>query len=361
MSAEVSEAPHGLEYRLASDEEVAQEELQNDGCTDGLPVIIPTPERVRRMVLAGGMAGELSLGEIGPLCGSATVDLVATCAVMAGCLPEYFPVVLAAAQTLCDERLDMHEVQTTTHNLGPIVIVNGPARHECGPFASGTGALGPGHRANATVGRAVRLCLINIGGGRPGIGDMALIGHPGKFTYCLAEAEEDSPFPPLHARLGFRSDQSVVTLVNVEAPHSVMCMITDDTKDTADRLIWQLAAAIGSPASNSAVNGAGDVVLILNPEHAKVLREVGLDLDEAKKVILDLATNPRERLRGRDQRGKDPAELVGLSPDQLVVLVAGGGGVYSLVAPSWGRGPHLNTHVSTEIKYGEVCEVPIGF
>jgi hypothetical protein len=357
MSMEIPETLNGLKCRPAADEGAAQEELQANGYTDGLPVIVPTPERVRRMVLAGGMAGELSLGQIGPLGGNATVDLVATCAVMAGCLPDYFPVVLATARALCDDRLDMHEVQATTHNLGPIVIVNGPARFDCGPFASGTGALGPGHRANATVGRAARLCLINIGGGRPGIGDMALIGHPGKFTYCLAEAEEDSPFLPLHARLGFRSEQSVVTLINVEAPHSVLCMITDDTEDTADRLLRQLAAAVGNPASNSAVNGAGDVVIILNPEHARVLKKAGLELAKAKEIILKYAVNPRGRLHGRDQRGKDPGELVGHTPGQLVVLVAGGGGVYSLVAPSWGRGPHGNKHVSAEVKYSEVCEI----
>ena len=192
-----------MEFLEATDEAAALESLHDLSCTDGLPVVIPTPSRVERLVLASGLDADMVLGELGPAMGIATVEKVAVAAVMAGCIPDYMPLVVAAVKAAADPRFDLTELQATTHCTAPLIIVNGPARIECGPVASGFGALGPGHRANASIGRALRLCLINIGGGRPGVSDMALLGHPGKFTYCLAEAEEDSPFPPLHTSLGF--------------------------------------------------------------------------------------------------------------------------------------------------------------
>ena len=139
-------------------------------------------------------------GVMGPMLGTATVEKVAVAAVMAGCLSDYMPVVIAAVKAVIDPVFDLTEMQATTHCTAPLIIVNGPARHNCGPISSSYGALGPGHRANASIGRALRLAMINIGGGRPGESDMALLGHPGKFTYCLAENEELSPLPPLHSR-----------------------------------------------------------------------------------------------------------------------------------------------------------------
>ena len=170
------------EFLSAQDEAEALEALHRDGCTDGLPVIIPTPERVSRMVLASGIEGDMVLGTMGPGHGVATIEKVAVAAVMAGCLPDYMPVVVAAVKAVIDPRFDLTEMQATTHCTAPLVLVNGPARHNCGPIASGTGALGPGHRANASIGRALRLTMINIGKARPGSSDMALLGHPGKFT-----------------------------------------------------------------------------------------------------------------------------------------------------------------------------------
>lgn len=177
----------------AVDEETALEMLHDLQCTDGLPVVIPTPDRVSRCVLASGQDGDMVLGELGPAMGIATVEKVAACAVMAGCKPDYMPLVIAAVKAVADPKFDLSELQATTHCTAPLIIVNGPARNDCGPVAASYGALGPGHRANASIGRALRLCLINIGGGRPGVSDMALHGHPGKFTYCLAELEEESP------------------------------------------------------------------------------------------------------------------------------------------------------------------------
>jgi len=132
------------------------EQLHELGCTDGLPVVVPTEERVARMVLATGLDGDLVLGEMGPMLGIATVEKVAVAAVMAGCLPDYMPLVMAAVKAVIDPRFDLTEMQATTHCTAPLVIVNGPARQTCGPVASGFGALGPGHRANASIGPKTR-------------------------------------------------------------------------------------------------------------------------------------------------------------------------------------------------------------
>ena len=194
----------------ADDEAAALEQLHELGCTDGLPVIVPTPERVERMVLAVGHPAETALGEMGPLQGVCTVEKLAAAAVMAGCLPDHMPIVVASALAMMDPAFDLAEMQGTTHATAPLIIVNGPARAMCG-VASGYGALGPGHRANASIGRAIRLAMINIGGARPGTSDMALLGHGGKFGQCLGEDEAHSPFAPLHTSRGFAAEDSAVT------------------------------------------------------------------------------------------------------------------------------------------------------
>lgn len=150
----------------AADEAAALEDLHARGFTDGLPVIIPTPARVSRMVLASGLESDMVLGTMGPGHGIATIEKVAVAAVMAGCLPDYMPVVLAAVKAVIDPVFDLTEMQATTHCTAPLIIVNGPARHNCGPISSSYGALGPGHRANASIGRALRLTMINIEIGR---------------------------------------------------------------------------------------------------------------------------------------------------------------------------------------------------
>ncbi len=233
----------------AADADAALEQLHAARCTDGLPVVIPTEPRVTRMVLAGGIDGDLVIGEMGPLGGAATVEKIAIAAVMAGCVPDYFPVVLAACRAICQPAFDLTEMQATTHCIAPLIIVNGPARAACG-LAHGFGLMGPGHRANASIGRALRLAMINIGGARPGESDMALHGHPAKFTFCIAEDEGASPFPPLHTSLGYRVDQSVVTVVGVEGPHSTFFASDGDDPQAAERLLNSL----GPPRNVATVN-----------------------------------------------------------------------------------------------------------
>ena len=248
------------ELLTASDEEAALEMLHDLDCTDGLPVVVPTPARVERLVLATGLEADMVLGEMGPMMGIATVQKVGAAAVMAGCKPDYMPLVIAAVKAAIDPRFDLGQLQATTHCTAPLIIVNGPARYDCGPVASGYGALGSGHRANASIGRALRLCMINIGGGRPGISDMALHGHPGKFTYCLAEAEEESPFPPLHTSLGFETSDGVVTLLGCEAPHSVLYSDNADDPEDAEKLLYVLSVGLANIATNNAILDRKSVV-----------------------------------------------------------------------------------------------------
>jgi hypothetical protein len=354
--------PDATQLLSAADELGAIEALHAAGCTDGLPVIVPTPERVQRMVLATGMDGDMVLGEMGPSGGSATVEKVAIAAVMAGCLPDHVPVVIAAVSALCNDTLDTGEFQATTHCISPLLIVNGPAIEWCG-VASGFGALGPGHRANATIGRAVRLAMINIGGARPGISDMALLGHPGKFTMCLAEDEQSSPWPPMHTSLGFTADQAVVTVVGTEGPHSVVSVSDADDPTSADRLIHSLAATVGNLGSNNAHFHRGTVAIALNPDHAGVLGAAGWSRADVQQRVWEASHRSRGELRALNPafagRGEDSDRLPSVpTPQDLLIFVAGGSGLYSMVFPSWGAGTHGNQFVSAQIELGQACEVP---
>lgn len=352
----------------ADNEAQALEQLHELGCTDGLPVVVPTQERVNRMVLASGQDADMVLGTMGPGHGIATIEKVAVAAVMAGCLPDYMPLVVAAAKAVIDPAFDLTEMQATTHCTAPLIIVNGPARETCGPVSSGVGALGPGHRANASIGRALRLCMINIGGARPGSSDMALLGHPGKFTYCLAEDEERSPFPPLHTSLGFDSEDSVVTVIGAEAPHSVIySQNADDPKD-AEKLMSQLATGLANMATNNAVLTGGAAVVVLNPEHAAVLQTANLSREAVQKRLWELTHIPKSRraelaaaFAGRKSTGssdEDEYYQAFPSPDHILILTAGGSGLYSMVMPSWSAGAHLNQAVSVKVEADLFCEIP---
>jgi hypothetical protein len=346
----------------AGDEAAALELLHELGCTDGLPVVVPTPERVERFVVASGMPADTSLGPMGPNLGNTTIEGLAACAVMAGCLPDHFPVVLAAVQAVLDPLFDLTEMQATTHCTAPLVIVNGPARAACG-IASGFGALGPGHRANASIGRALRLAMINIGGGRAGISDMALLGHPGKFTYCMAEAEETSPFAPLHVDLGFAPEDSVVTVIGAEAPHSVICVTDADDPGSPERLLRSLGLVLANTGSNNAHVGRGCAVVVLNPDHAAALGRAGYDRAKTAEALFEAAVNTRGLMRSLNpamgRKGSDDDLVPAFrSPDDIIVIHGGGGGLYSMVMPSWSAGPHANRAVSMAVDLNPACEVP---
>ena len=345
----------------AADEAAALEDLHNRNMTDGLPVIIPTPARVSKMVLASGQDADMVLGTMGPANGMATLQKVAVAAVMAGCLPDYMPLVVAALKAVIDPRFDLTEMQATTHCTAPLIIVNGPARHTCGPVSSSYGALGPGHRANASIGRALRLAMINIGGGRPGTSDMALLGHPGKFSYCLAENEEASPFPPMHVDLGFDSQDSVVTVIGAEAPHSVLFSGDGDDPKQYELLLEVLAIGLANAATNNAILTGGMASIVLNPEHASVLHKAGLSRqDIATEIYQRCKMDGAEANRlcaGFARKTLNPRQAF-TGPEQLLILMSGGSGLYSMVMPSWSAGANKNSAVSVKVEADFYCEVP---
>lgn len=344
----------------------ALEVLHELGCTDGLPVVIPTTDRVSRMVLATGFEPDLVLGVMGPINGSATVEKVCTAAVMAGCLPDYAPVVVATVRAVCQPEFDLTEMQATTHCTAPLVIVCGPARHACGEIASGFGALGPGHRANASIGRALRLAMINIGGARPGSSDMALHGHPGKFTYCVAEDEENSPFPGLHTTFGYDPEQSAVIVTGAEAPHSTFFTGDRDDPASVENLLNVIALVMANPGSNNVHIREGSIAVMMNPDHTDVLSRAGLSREDVQAELASRAAISVGTMRrispdpqGRYEEAADD-ELIHVlkDPSRVLLFQAGGSGLYTMVMPSWCAGPHRNAIVHAEIELDQACEVP---
>jgi hypothetical protein len=252
-------------------------------------------------------------------------------------------------------------MQATTYATAPLVIVNGPVRGWC-DVHGGFGALGPGHRANASIGRALRLAMINIGGGRSGTSDMALLGHPGKFTMCLAEDEEHSPFEPLHVALGHAAETSTVTVIGADSPHSIMGVTDADDPTSADRLLVSLAAGFASVATNNVALRGGQVALALNPDHAALLAQRGHTRASIQERIAELAvvdgTTLAQSAAAMAPPDPDRTYRCFGDPRDILVFVAGGGGLYSVAFPSWCAGPHRNRAVTVEVAVGQSCEVP---
>jgi hypothetical protein len=351
------------DYAVAADEEAALEELHRERMTDGLPVVIPTRRRVAAMLRATTLDPDVSLGEVGPVMAAATVEVVAANAVMAGCLPDHFPVVVAAVQAICDPRFDLAETQVTMHPVTPLLIVNGPARAACG-IQCGTGAFGPGFRANAAIGRAIRLVMINVGGGRAGLSDMATLGSPAKFTFCAGENEEESPWEPLHVSRGFRADQSAVTALSAEGPHSVLCapMPDDSVHMAAPAAIRTIAHAVGSLGSNSTYLGTGDIAVIINPRTAQILAEAGYDRRRLQIALAEAARHTRATLRSHNPLlippGPDDDYVAVRDPDSIVIVVAGSRGGYVMVCPTLGASQHHHPSITREIEMNPSCALP---
>jgi len=313
------------------------------GWTDGLPIVPPTLGRLDEMIDEGALDRHAVLGEMEPLRGVASVEKVAANAVMAGCQPEYFPVVLAAVQAILDPEFNLRGVQTTDENVAPLLIVNGPAAQRLG-VNSGWGALGPGWTANATIGRAVRLVMNNIGGGWPGAVSFAGLGQPARYSLCLAEREEDTPWPPLHVELGYRPEQSTVTVMRAETVINVTGGLDE------------LASVIGSAASLFGILHSGKPTVILSPFTARRLAGEGRTRADVRRELytrgrLSAETWRRswihatvresdwpEWARTAAPSGSIPAMR---APDDLTLVVAGADlpipqHVY---CPSWGHPP----------------------
>ena len=313
------------------------------GWTDGLPIVPPTLGRIDEMLGAGWLERHVSLGEVEPLGGVATVEKVAANAVMAGCRAEYFPVVLAAVQAILDPVFNLRGVQTTDENVAPLIVVNGPIAHRIG-LNAGWGALGPGWPANATIGRAVRLVMTNLGGGWPGAVSFAGLGQPGRYSLCLAEREEDTPWPPLHVELGYRPEQSTVTVLRAETVINVTGGLDE------------LASVIGSAASLFGILHSGKAGVILSPFTARRLAGDGWTRADVRRHLFErgrLSPDVWRRswihgaVRGSDwpewaRRAAEAGAIPAVhEPDDLTLVVAGADLPIPQHAycPSWGHPP----------------------
>ena len=266
-------APHDDEFEFMFDQ----------GFSDGMPLVPPTPERVMRML--GGTAREPqeAIATVPPNMGVATVEKVAINAVMAGCRPEYLPVVLTALEAVCTDAFNIHGVMATTMGASPVAVINGPIRHRLGMNMK-LGALGQGNRANATIGRALRLAIRNIGGARPGGTERSTLGNPMKFSMCFAEWEERSPWPPLHVERGFEPEDSVVTVYAMTS--GPVLMVDQDSRRAA-----QLAGSLGMFLESMHHPRAclwGETLLVITPEHVDTLAGDGYGKAEIRSRIQEV-------------------------------------------------------------------------
>jgi len=281
------------------------------------------------------------LGVLPPRQGEATVDRIAANVVMAGCRPEYLPVVLAALEALADPLFNLDSIQATTHPVAPLVVVNGPIARELG-INAGYNAFGQGFRANVTIGRAVRLVLMNVGGGLPGTGDRATQGSPAKIAYCVAENEAESPWDPLHVEAGLPADVSTVTAFGCEGPHNIQ----DHYSNTGLGVLLTVAGAMGQAGSNNLL-GRGWPLLSLGPEHAATIARDGYGKRQVREFLFEHARFPLARLGGEYQRAQverhravdapDTMLPIVEAPEDIGIIVAGGAGKHSCWQPTFGN------------------------
>jgi hypothetical protein len=316
---------------LAFDDETAFEEhFYSERWGDGLPLVAPTPQRVDAMLAAAGLDGSELLGTMPPRWRRTFTHHVAVNAVMAGCRPEYFPVVIAGVKASLDPRLNLYGVQGTTNPAGVMLVVNGPLRGEL-DVNSGHNLFGQGWRANATIGRALRLCMINIGGGLPVLGDMSTLGNPNKYGSCIAENEEASPWEPFHVERGFQAEQSVVTAAGVTAPQNIAILSQDPLA-----ILDGIAHALLSSGSNLMLFTAQPLVVI-GPVHAVHLARNGYDKPKIRQYLWEQGTIELTGQYATDDKatrewkvrsvfsegGKDYLRPT-VSADDIGIVVAGG-------------------------------------
>ena len=312
------------------------------GWTDGLPIIPPTEPRVEAM-LAGmpWRKAEEVISIVPPRMGVASMRQIAVNAVMAGARPEYLPVIVAALQAVSEPAYGLSHRQTTTHAGAPLIIVNGPIvqrlRINCG-----RGLFGPGWRATATIGRALRLVLVNIGGAGPGV-DASQTGHPGKYTYCIAEYEAANPWEPLHVERGFAREESVVTVVNTEAPHSM----TENIQTDPDEIVRTFASCMATLGVNN-LYSQGNPVLVLGIEHAQHIACAGWSKQDLQRALFERARQPWGLMKNRgkskgprfpefvDRNDDNSMVPIVREPRDLIVIVGGGAGGKSMFLPTAG-------------------------
>ena len=304
--------------------------------SDGLPVVPPTEERLAAMLAGTTRDPEELIGLVPPLMAPATVHAIALHAIMAGCKPAYMPVLIGAMECLLEERLNLLLLQATTSAGAPFVLVNGPYAQEIG-LNGGMGCFGPGFRANATIGRALRLMMLNLGGGIPGVTALSSFGGPWRYTYCVAENEADSPWPSYAVAHGFGPDENVITAIPLEGP----VLVWDDASQTSERLVVAIADMMSALGGGNIYRQA-DMAVVLSPQHAQVFAKAGLSRDAVHALLISKAGRKLGEIkRGGIWRGREGAARwafeVNLDNDEAFVpaigdpadlhlIVAGGAG-----------------------------------
>lgn len=326
-------------FTIADDHGAVFTDMYARGFTDGLPVIPPTPSAVLAMLDAVRLAPDELIAVVPPERGPASAEKVAINAVMAGCLPEYFPVVIAALRAVCEPKFNLLGVQTTTNPVSPVLIVNGPLRNAL-DINCGRGCLGPGRRANATIGRALRLCLLNIGGCPPGEVDKAIHGMPGKFSFCFGEFEEQSPWTPFHVDNGFTHAQSTVTAVAGQGTQNIYAAFHEP-----ENVVTMLADGMAVYGNNGYLRALGNPLVILSPGHAKLFADAGWSKQRVKEALFEQTKIPRSRIpRARqlsvpvynDYADDDLCRLC-QKADDILIVVAGGPEAYHITyVPNFG-------------------------
>ncbi len=306
--------------------------------SDGLPVVPPTPIRVVRMLTGTRREPDEVLGRMPPDYGVCTVEKAAINAVMAGCKPEYLPVVIAAVEAALQDEFCMHGLLATTYFSGPMVLVNGPLGRAIGMNSRGN-ALGQGNRANATIGRALQLIVRNVGGGKPGGVDRSVFGNPGKYSYCFAEDETNSCWESLSVEKGYSSEQSTVTLFAADG----MQGIVDQKSRDPESLSRSYAAGL-RVVSHPKMVMAADAFLVVSPEHERVFREAKWSKQKLKDKLHELLLIPGHELivgaggiaEGIPEKLKD-STLPKFRDGGLNIVRAGGSaGLFSAIIAGWG-------------------------
>ena len=330
---------HSRQIEIASAEDEF-EAMFSRGYTDGLPVVTPTPERVMRMLSGTTRDPQEVVVLAPPDLVELTIEKIAINAVMAGCLPEYLPWVIAAIEAICTDEFNIHGVLATTMPVAPVIICNGPGTRAIG-MNSGVNVLGQGNRTNLTIGRAVQLIIRNVGGGRPGEVDRAAHGHPGKLSFCFAEDDLGSPFTSLAVSRGFDAAQNTVTVFTGEGPRCVV----DQLAREPEQLAQSLAACLRT-VHHPKLPFAFDAVLVLGPEHARVFAQANWSREQVLQEIHDRLQMPgSEIVRGAGgmaegvQEAFKDATLPKFRPGGLLLVHAGGpAGLFSALIGGWVNG-----------------------
>lgn len=324
-----------------ADWERTQQALAAAYAGDGLPLVPPTAERVTAMLSASGYLSESEIALVAPRFAMATAGDLAVCAVLAGCRPEYFPVLVAAVEALADPQFNLLGIATTTGSATPITIVSGPIAGAIG-LNGGANALGSGHRANATIGRAMALILQNVCGARPGELDMATLGQPAKYACCFTENSAENPWPPLHVERGFAAEDSVVTVVGIAGTVEVNDSDSKSPEDLAQTFAQSML--IAGVAGGAGLLGGGEPLCILPPEWVALFKRAGYDKAKTRAALWERAWLPADKLPPALRQRRLPVAAdpgadrlrVAATPDDLMIVVAGGVGRKAAYAPTWG-------------------------